>query len=319
MSENQTERLAPGVMGDVRPEGSAPNGAEGAADRDAPGSATGHREAGGRVAEARSTRPGTGGNGRRRTPRRTRQELRGLLVQAGTEILWEEGLAAGAEHVTFKRVFERLEETAGIRITHASVIGRIWQNQEEFQTEVLTRVAQLDLPDVDAEIYSALSGLEELDRSTPEQRWRTAMEICRVGGLATFTSMVESRVWPRWMGIWALAAVDAGSPRKQPIVDALLRAETAATDYYETRYAAAMQGLGLRMREPFTVRQFAVTIDAYAQGCVVRASVDPVTSTSIDRPTGPGGASQPWTLFAVGLAALVDEFIEVDPDWTAEG
>lgn len=228
-------------------------------------------------------------------------------------------MAAGAEHVTFKRVFERLEGTAGIRITHASVIGRIWQNQEQFQTEVLTRVAELDIPDVDAEIYAAFSGLGEVDRSTPEERWRTAMEICRVGGEATFNTMVQSRMWPRWMGIWALAVVDAGSRRKQPIVDALLRGEMEATVYYETRYAAAMQQLGLRMRDPFTLRQFAIAIDAYAQGCALRASVDPVASNGIDRPTGPGGASQPWTLFGVGLGALVREFIEVDPDWTPEG
>ena len=318
MSENQTEQLAPGPKGHRR-DGLVSNGAQGPAGRDRDDSTSSRQEVGHRPADVPSSPQRSSGNGRRRTPRRTREELRGLLVQAGTEILWAEGLAAGAEHVTFKRVFERLEETAGVRITHASVIGRIWQNQEEFQTEVLKRVAELDLPDVDAEIQAALTGLEDLDTSTPEVRWRTAMEICRMGGEATFNAMVHSRLWPRWMGIWALAVVDVGSPRKQPIVDALLSAELESTDYYETSYEAAMQELGLRIRAPFTTRQFATAIDAYAQGCALRASVDPVTSTSIDRPTGPGGASQSWTLFGVGLEALVGQFVEVDPDWTPEG
>ncbi len=175
-----------------------------------------------------------------RPPRRTRHELRRLLVEAGAQLLWQEGLAAGAEHVTFKRVFDHLERTSGVRVTHASVIGRIWQNQEEFQTEVLTNLAQLEIADVDVEVRSALTDLRQFDTSSPEARWRTAMEVCRLGGEATFGSLVKSKMWPRWMGIWALAVVDAGSPRKQPIVDALVRTEDQATDYYEASYAAAM-------------------------------------------------------------------------------
>ena len=72
----------------------------------------------------------------RRTPRRSRKELRRLLVEAGTELLLEEGLGTGAEHLTFKRVFERLESTTGVRVTNASVIGRIWDSQDDFQTGI---------------------------------------------------------------------------------------------------------------------------------------------------------------------------------------
>ena len=255
--------------------------------------------------------------GGRRSNRRTREELRRLLVQAGTDLLWEEGLAAGAEHLSFKRVFDRLEESSGVRVTHASVIGRIWQNQEEYQTEVLTRLAQLDIPDVDATIGAALSDFGEPDTSTAETRWRAAMEICRIAGGTTLESLIHSRMWPRWMGIWALAVVDAGSPRKQPIVDALLAAEETADDYYEERYAFAMQALGLRVRDPFTLRHFVASIDLLAQGCALRAAVDPTVSDRIGRPTAPDGADQDWTLFAVGIEALVQQFVEIDPDWTA--
>ncbi len=281
-------------------------------------------ESGGPAVWAAAPGPEQGSSGPRRareskrTSRRTRQELRNLMVEAGAEILWEEGLGAGAEHLTFKRVFERLARTHDVRVTHASVIGRIWHNQEEYQTDVLANLAQLEIQDVDAEVDRALSGLGELDTSTPEARWRAVTEICRLGGEATMHGILQSPTWPRWMGLWALAAVDAGSPRKQPIVDALLRAEDDATDYYETSYTAAMQALGLRMREPLTVRQFADAIDAYAQGCALRAGVDPTTSDGIERPTGPDGADQDWTLFGLGVEALVHQFIEIDPDWSPE-
>jgi hypothetical protein len=254
---------------------------------------------------------------RRSAPRRTREDLRQLLVEAGTEILWDEGLAAGAEHVTFKRVFERVEGRSGVRVTHASVIGRIWQNQDEFQTEVLTKVAEVNVLDVDAELAASLSGLEKFDRSTVEARWRAALEICRVGGEATFNSMLQSLPWSRWMAIWALAVVDSGSPRKKPIVELLLDGESRATDFYEETYEAAMRVLGLRMRESFTVRQLALAIVAFSQGCALRAGVDETASQKIDRPTGPEGTEQPWTLFAVGLAALIECFVEVDPNWVS--
>ncbi len=291
-------------------------GAPGVELTEGPDKGAANTSAGRRASSPLSVVTGSTGGGRRRpTSRRTRGDLRQLLVEAGTEIVWEEGLAAGAEHVTFKRVFERLEERRGVRVTHASVIGRIWQNQDEFQKDVLTKMAELDVLDVDEEFASALSGLEGLDRSSVEARWRAAMEICRVGGEQTFDSILHSETWSRWMAIWALAVVDSGSSRKEPIVDSLLRGEFRATDHYEQRYAGAMQVLGLRMREPFTVRQLALSIVAFAQGCALRSGVDETASQRIDRPTGPGGAEEPWTLFATGVEALMQRFVEIDPDW----
>jgi hypothetical protein len=119
------------------------------------------------------------------------------------------------------------------------------------------------------------------------------------------------------MAIWALAAVDSGSPRKKPIVELLLDGELRATDYYEAGFAGAMEVLGLRMRESFTVRQLALAVVAFAQGCALRAGVDETTRQKIDRPTGPGGEPQSWTLFAVGLAALIERFVETDPEFVA--
>ena len=130
-----------------------------------------------------------------------------------------------------------------------------------------------------------------------------------------FDSILRSPTWSRWMAIWALAVVDSGSSRKKPIVEALLRGEIRATDRYEESYAAAMQVLGLRMREPFTVRQLALSVVAFGQGCALRAGVDKTTSHGIDRATGPEGAEQPWTMFAFGVEALIQQFIEIDPDW----
>jgi hypothetical protein len=61
--------------------------------------------------------------------RRDREELRTTLIEEGREILFTEGLKAGSSSLTFKRVFDRVEAKTGLRITNASVIKRIWENQ----------------------------------------------------------------------------------------------------------------------------------------------------------------------------------------------
>jgi hypothetical protein len=48
-------------------------------------------------------------------PRRNRDELRELLLRSGQSILREEGLGTGAEMLTFKRVFDRVEKDTGVR------------------------------------------------------------------------------------------------------------------------------------------------------------------------------------------------------------
>ena len=52
-------------------------------------------------------------------PRLSRGGLRELLVEKGGSILREDGLGTGAETLTFKKVFDRVEEP-GIRLTNAS-------------------------------------------------------------------------------------------------------------------------------------------------------------------------------------------------------
>ncbi len=54
-----------------------------------------------------------------RHAKHNREELRELLMSAGRSILYEEGLGTGAETLTFKRVFDRVESESGIRLTNA--------------------------------------------------------------------------------------------------------------------------------------------------------------------------------------------------------
>ena len=77
-----------------------------------------------------------------RSIRHSKDEIRALMMTAGTELLEEEGLGIGAVDLTFKRVFDRVLATSGVRLTNGSVIRRVWENQAEFQDDVLAAIAR---------------------------------------------------------------------------------------------------------------------------------------------------------------------------------
>ena len=115
--------------------------------------------------------PGSPGSGvgvtGKRQHRQSREELRALLLETGRRILREQGLSSGAETLTFKTVFDRVEEEAAIRVTNGSVIGRVWENQAEFQADVLVTIALDDHHEqIDFGLEAARSMLNDVDLST---------------------------------------------------------------------------------------------------------------------------------------------------------
>src|SRR5580704_3939918 len=102
-------------------------------------------------------------------PRFSREGLRELLVETGGSILREDGLGTGAETVTFKKVFDRVEEETGIRLTNASVIRRVWRNQSEFQADVLVAIALKENSDeIDLNVDAVVPVLSNVDFTSPE-------------------------------------------------------------------------------------------------------------------------------------------------------
>jgi hypothetical protein len=135
-----------------------------------------------------------------------------------------------------------------------------------------------------------------------------------VGGDASLQVLVDSRRWSLWVGVWVLAVTSPPSERGRRIRKALVEGYETTTDMWTELYNALMVFLGLRVRAPFTLRQFTESVGALIQGCALRTGAEP-DAPPILRPTGPEGRSEPWSLFAVGLEALVLQYLELDPDW----
>ena len=248
--------------------------------------------------------------------RHSRDELRELLLETGRTMLKEEGLSSGAEALTFKRVFDRIEQDTGTRLTNASVIRRVWDSQSDFQTEVLVAVAK---GQSGAEIDIAEAALAPIVASirltTLESREQALRDLCRLGGALNAQAVRESKNWPLLIGVWALAATGESTESRKEIESALISGFDGFSARIEAIYGAMVAFLGLRLREQFTLRDFVIAEDSLSQGYGLRDRLDDKVRKIIVRPTGPNGEEQEWTIFAVALEGLIRQFFEFDPDW----
>ncbi len=253
----------------------------------------------------------------RRRPKQTRDEIRALLLETGRAILRDDGMGTGAETLTFKRVFERVERETGLRLTNASVIKRVWDNQAEFQTEVLVAIAADEgVAEFDQTLDALGVVFDDMDLSTVESRWATLREACRVGGEANMLALLDSPNWPSWIGVWTLRTTGDLAEHRERIDAALLDGYESFTAHFEQAYLAVLAMLGFRLRENLTIRQFTIAVGALAEGCALRGRVDEDSMYGIKRATGPEAEEQTWTLFGVGLDAMAHQFFEIDPDST---
>ncbi len=251
----------------------------------------------------------------KRKTKQTREGLRTTLLEAGQEILREEGLETESSNLTFKRVFERVEQKTGVRITNASVIRRVWENQADFQADVLVAIAHDEgRPEAELAVQAVAAVLDRIDLSTVESRAAALREVCRVGGAASNDAITDSTSWSLWITVLAMATATKRSVERRRIQEALLDGYEAVTLFWEELYAGLAQLLGMRVRPPWTMRQFVMAVTALSEGCSLRQRLTGRVERVL-RQTGPNGEDQEWTLFASGLEALLHQFFEVDPDF----
>jgi len=247
--------------------------------------------------------------------RLSRDELRTLLLQEGRSLLHDEGFGSGPGNLTFKKVFDRLEGSTGIRLTNASVIKRVWRDQADYQADVLVAIAEeSQMPEAAGAVLEIGSMFASLDLSTDETRARAVQVLCRIGGGANSVALSNSDVWSLWINLLAMATEPSESGPRQRVLPAFRDGYQNVYDFWSTTYAGLMEVLGLRLRAPWTLRQFTMAVTALSEGCSMRNRIDEQVEMFV-RPTGPNGEDEEWTLFSIGLEGLVNHFLEPDPDY----
>ncbi len=249
------------------------------------------------------------------TERRSRRELRELLLSTARDILREEGLQTASTNLTFKRVFERVERTTGRTVTNASVIRRVWDNMSDFQADVLVSIAQDEQrPELGPTLDVVARTLQECDLTSVASRQAVLRELCRVGGETTTGAASDSTLWSAWIGVLAVATTAPDAEQRERMVGALNSGFDAMASYWEGTFTGLTGYLGFRLRAPMTMRQFADAALAWAEGQTIRQRISGV-APRMSLPTGPDGGMQEWTLFGVGLEGLMLQFFEPDPDF----
>jgi hypothetical protein len=254
----------------------------------------------------------------KRKARLSREELRSLMLKAGREILKEEGIEATTNNLTFKRVFEHVEHDTGIQLTNASIIRRVWENQADFQADVLSAIAHdVERPEVDESLRAIGEFLDGFDLTTEALRLSAARQLCRVVGAASSDTLQASSNWPLWISVVAMATTDSPSERRSRVQRALQEGYLTITEFWEQSTGVFMGHLGLRLRYPWTMRQYTVTSTALSEGYALRQHIEGKMEPFV-LPTGPGDELEEWTVFGLAMEALVMQCFEPDPGFTPE-
>jgi len=245
-----------------------------------------------------------------------REDLKQLLIEVGVDILNDEGLARGTERLTFKRVFDRAGQDRGVRVTNASVIGRIWSDMSDYQADVLAAALEdVDQARFEETIQAAADVVAGADLATPDGRTAATREVVRMACGAHLASLTRSRTANLTMGLRGLAVSRLPLDEGTPAAAGVRHAYETYSVRWDYAIGQAFEALGVRMRPGVTVRQLSMLAISLAEGCSIWERVDPPRSGGILLPTGPEGTSREWTLFALGLDALVERLTELDPDW----
>jgi hypothetical protein len=149
--------------------------------------------------------------------RRSRGQLRDLVLAAGVEVLTRERLNLRPESLGYAQVFAHVEQQHGYRIHRSSIHGRIWASHDDYWLEVLTLAARNDQP-TDPE-PSVPPPSPRPDRSGPAPERAAATSFRRIAAEAV-ARQVTSRAALRRQAIKAALLTEPASPQ----IDALRRA-----------------------------------------------------------------------------------------------
>lgn len=235
--------------------------------------------------------------------RRTGEETRALLLRVGMQMLLERGVAAGVQHIRLQDVLRRAGLTTGAAY-------RLWADQTDYQRDLAVSMMRLRVSGPADYAREAVVDLVERGASGDEviqaaawvhvrAAWRDVddptEEVDAHSFLIALALRTTAHTWPELK--------EASQARHQE--------STAAFNEF---YQYLMDVYGLRMRAPLTVSDFTDALAALGEGFAVRAleGVDhPVYDASGEHEIPEGR----WTLFALAVRALVNEFmIPVDQD-----
>lgn len=260
---------------------------------------------------------------RGRTPskrsRRRKDELRRIVVEAGVELLFRDGLALQADSLSYASVFDHLEASRGITVHRSTVHGRIWPSQAAFRAEVLaeatgsgTAESLLTLK----ETMAAQPVVRESDGSVNIRQ--LVLDNTRSAVLAQLNQSLTSSTFNRWQSIKAAIltrTTDAEADAELEIIRvAVARRYDEMLGTFASTYRSIFPLIGLTVNPELGMTEEAA-FDALALLCstiLVGAEYNlsagaELAGGEVRLPRADAPArSEDWPLAAVGALAVLD-------------
>ena len=117
--------------------------------------------------------------------RRSRDELRQLLLDAGVDMVHQGIAGLGGSQITYAKLFDHLESTTGIRVTRGSVHERIWADQDALRSDVMRTAAKARRTDHNAYTDRIAHVVDRGIPSAREPRTEVSWEIIQIIGQAS--------------------------------------------------------------------------------------------------------------------------------------
>jgi hypothetical protein len=252
--------------------------------------------------------------------RRTRAELRELVVAAGVEILLASSLDLRPESLGYTSVFDHVERTRGMKIYRASIHRKIWTCHDQYWLDVLSRALETGAAP-DASTVAELDAASQQPVSDPDERIAAAMDL--IGALAA-TDTSSSLASPEFLRRQSIKAALTVEPEAEPF--ASLRRVVHATggkriEQLQDVIRRLILPLGFEVRPERGIdtdealRVLATLYLTASAGAVFdqASGVEPRTKTyTIQLPGRP--EPEQWAAISIGCWAVFNYLFRLSPD-----
>jgi AcrR family transcriptional regulator len=228
------------------------------------------------------------------------------------------GLTIGFEHI----VMDDLIREAGVP---RSSTYRLWDSKESFIADLLIEIASetsTKLADDETLALSERILFDNIDRlRVPDERQRVMFEVIRVALEHNYRAVIASRPWQSYVGLSATLLSDLDAYPREEIDDALRAGSDAFIERMAEFHKWFSTILGYRMRPEWDddYRPYAVVISAVVEGLGLRHLGNPGIVDAVYRgPATISGDDPAWALPALALVAVLERFLERDPDYDPE-
>lgn len=237
-------------------------------------------------------------------PESTLEDVRAKLVTAGIHLLRERGVDVGLAEVPLSDAIAAAgvtRSTAYRSLAHEELNPQAVLHRE-LLTFLLTRYNQGDAKvSIEQAVIEELTSHDEaLNSDDVHLRTAALRGVIRVGANASYRQVIES---PERSILTAIYGALQSSPQSDWRRDALVEGEVELTAMFTELYTQLADLFGYRPKSPFTMAQFTAAGASLLEGIAMRNGVNELV-TMIERPTGPDGSLQQWSLFAIAFEAL---------------